>query len=155
MSTKEHKGVGGWLLIFCLTMTARPLITVYTLTMQFPSFVSSADPKAIWIPYVCISVAIVCFGFYSAFLLWTSSRRAASVAKIYLFAMLAYWILVAVTPFFLPPDVQTTHLGLFFRAIQKGFPASLVYFSVWMAYLCKSRRVANTYAPKLLPIQAA
>jgi Protein of unknown function (DUF2569) len=155
MSTKELKGVRGWLLIFCLTMTVRPLITFYTLTEQFPVFTSSADPKAIRILYVCLSIAIVCFGWYSAFLLWTTNSRAVSVAKVYLFATLFYWILLAVMPFLLSPDAQTTPLALFFRAMQKGLPASVVYFSVWMAYLCKSKRVANTYAPKPLHAQPA
>ena len=150
MTTKELKGVGGWLSIFCLTMTVRPLITIYTLVEQFPVFTTDADPKAIRVLYVFLSVAIVCFGLYSAFLLWTVNRRAVGVAKVYLFAMLFYWIVLAVMPFLFPPETRTTPLALFFRAMQKSLPASTVYFAVWMAYLCKSKRVANTYAPEPL-----
>ena len=55
------RGVRGWLLPFCLSMTVHPLITVYTLAVQFPAFRSKADPKAIRTLYVCLSIAIVWF----------------------------------------------------------------------------------------------
>jgi hypothetical protein len=149
MSTNHIKGVRGWLLIFCLSMTVRPLITVYTSAVQIPALASEADPKWILLLYYCLSVAIVCFGLYSAFLLWTVSRKAVSVTKVYLVAFLAYWILLALFPFLFPSDAQTTPLAKFFRILQKQLPVPILYFSVWLAYLYRSKRVAITYAPEL------
>src|ERR1700676_5584650 len=111
MSTNHLGGVRGWLLIFCLSMTVRPLITVYTLTVQLPVFTTEADPKAIPLLYCCLSIPIVCFGLYSAYLLWTVNRKAVGVTKVYLLAFLIYWTLLALFPFLFPANTQTTPLA--------------------------------------------
>jgi hypothetical protein len=150
MSRIQHKGVRGWLLLFCLSMTVRPLIMVYTLAVQIPAFATQADPKAILLLYYCLSIAIVCFGLYSALLLWTVNHRAPTVAKVYLFAFLIYWTLVALFTFLLPPGEQTTRLAAFFRILQKQLLAAVFYSLLWLTYLYRSERVANTYAPEPL-----
>ncbi len=151
METDQLKGVRGWLLVFCLSMTVRPLITVYTVIVLLPAFTSPTDPFAILLGYYSMTIAIVAFGLYSAFLLWIVHKNAVITAKVYLVAMLIYWILLAFFPLLLPSDMQESRLATYFRLFQHQLLSAIGYFVIWFSYLSKSKRVANTYAPEALP----
>jgi hypothetical protein len=148
MSTKPLTGIRGWLLLFCLTMTVRPLLALYTLAVQLPAFRTQADPKTLLLVYYCLSISIACFGLYSAFLLWTLSHRAIRVTKVYLCTLLVYWISLTLFSFFLLRHAPTLPLTTFFRILQKQLPAAIGYSLLWLFYLFRSKRVANTYAPE-------
>ena len=146
MPTNELKGVRGWLFLFCLSMTIRPILTIYTLIEILPVFNHPEYPRWILLLYYGLSLMIAGFGFYSAFLLWASDKKAVRVTKVYLFAMLAYWVVVALFPFLFSEDLQESPLVKFFRVLQHSLYTAVIYFAVWFAYISKSQRVANTYA---------
>ena len=151
MEANQLKGVRGWLLVFCLSMTVRPLITVYTVLVLLPAFTSPTDPFAILLGYYCMTILIVAFGLYSAFLLWTVHKNAVITAKVNLVVMLIYWILLAFFPFLLPSDRRESGLATYFGIFQHQLLSGVGYFVIWFSYLSKSKRVANTYAPEALP----
>ena len=151
MAGDQLQGIRGWLLLFCLSMTMRPLITAYTLIALFPVFTTRTDPFAILLGYSLITTVFIGFGLYSAFLLWTVHKNAVITAKVYLVCFLIYWILLALSPFLLPSDMQTSHLATFFLIFQKQLPTAIGYFLIWFSYLCVSKRVANTYTPQASP----
>lgn len=145
MAINNLKGVRGWLLIFCLSMTIRPLLMFQILIKLFPAFDNPEYPKAILVLFYGLSLAIAFFGLYSALLLWTVNRKAVAVTRVYLFCMLAYYMLVALFPYLFSADLQESALVKFFWAMQHSLYVGIIYFAIWFAYLSKSQRVANTY----------
>ena len=150
MAADEPEAIRGWLLVFCLTATVNPLITVATLIIAFPILRSDNVPSALLALYYGLHIAIVGFGLYSALLLWTINRKAVVLAKLYLWAYAITAVLLAYTPLLLPSDMQGSPSATFLWASWKTLPHKLVYSAIWLAYLWRSRRVANTYAPEVL-----
>jgi hypothetical protein len=146
MRTKGLKGVRGWLLFFCISMTFRPLLTLHTLYLALPLFIDAPQVGLFFITYYAFSIIIVCYGLYSAFLLWTTNSKAITSTKKYLITFVAYTFLAAIFPLLSRRSSFSEPLSTFILGLRFQFVGAIVYAVIWYNYLTKSERVANTYA---------
>jgi hypothetical protein len=140
------KSIRGWLLLFCLGMTVNPLVGIRGAILGVSILKDQEVPAAVLVVYCGLRFAVLGLGLYSAILLWTRHRKAVVITKCCLVLYAISWALLALAPAVLPADVQTEVSLALFRIYQKRLPGVLLSSSIWFAYLCRSKRVANTYA---------
>jgi hypothetical protein len=147
----KYKGVGGWLLLLCLSLTIfRPLFTLISLvsalntasllSTQFPSFFTFVVIDTI------LSLGLMCFSIYAGVALWTVKSGAVKIAKTYLLVFLAYAVIENFLLFTVGLPSQS---DIVLQEGIKQIVRSAVYFAVWYAYLNKSERVKATYGDDL------
>jgi hypothetical protein len=150
----KYKGVGGWLLLFCIGLTIlRPLMTVFNLDSGYkqasPYFEVFPGLLIITIIDSVLSIALIGFSIYAGIVLWEIRPNAVKIAKKYLLTLLGYSILTAFLPFMagLPSEANLSMIG----EIAKGIFMSIIYVAVWYSYLNKSKRVKATYGTGFTP----
>ena len=144
----KYKGVGGWLLLFCLFLTVfSPLATIFNLVSgyneaspyfdQFPGLVNLAIVDGM------LSIGLMVFSIYVGIALWKIRQGAVKIAKKYLLVFLGYSILAIFLPFMagVPSEANEAMIG----EVAKGAIGSFIYFAIWYSYLNKSQRVKTTY----------
>jgi hypothetical protein len=144
----RYKGVGGWLLFLCLSLTIfSPLFTIYNLAFGYnqasPHFEAVPGLLPLFALDGLFSIALMIFSVFAGVYLWTGMPNAVAFAKNFLKAFLAYAFLALLFPFItgLPAPVAAAVFGAaFFQLIR-----SIVFFAIWNSYLNKSRRVKATY----------
>ncbi|WP_149537333.1 DUF2569 family protein [Siccirubricoccus phaeus] len=142
------RGVGGWLLFLCLTLTVlMPLATLAANLTGWPApAVLEMFPRlelALW-AVVCGEILVNLYAIVTGVGLWRVSPGALPRARRFLLALLG-WRLAA--PFLmaglagLPPEGTQALLldGL------KDTARTAVFVLLWWLYLKRSRRVAATY----------
>lgn len=146
----EYNQVGGWLLLFCISLTViGPILTV----RKFFLFYMQSDLKTAFDLYPGIkllttidalaSFSLVVFSIYAGVALWSYRKRAVIIAKVYLVTLFAFAILITLLPYalditpFFRENIQENALKNLFRL--SG------YSILWFLYLTKSRRVKFTY----------
>jgi hypothetical protein len=147
-AASPYKGVGGWLLLFCLALTVlSPLVTLVSLVggysesskyfNQFPGLLRINVIDAI------LSVSLMAFSIYAGIGLWTLRPGAVQMAKRYLWFFLGYHAIAAFLPFLagLPSAANDAMLA----EVAKDTFRGVIYFAVWYSYLNKSERVRATY----------
>lgn len=147
-SPLQYKGVGGWLLFFCISITIlSPLLTLGNLLTgwndgqrvfeYFPAFF------AIMVVDTVLSLCLTAFGIFTGICLWRIRPGAVQKAKLYLFIYLGYQVVSSVLPYMagLPAAVNQAISQQTVKSIMQGS----VYFAIWFTYLVKSKRVQNTY----------
>jgi hypothetical protein len=144
----KYKGVGGWLLLFCLSLTLfSPLLTIYNLVSGYnevsPYFEQFPGLVTVTIVNGMLSIGLMVFSIYAGIALWNIRPGAVKIAKKYLLVFLGCSILAIFIPFMagLPSKANKTMIGEFV----KGAIRSLFYFVIWYSYLNKSKRVKTTY----------
>ena len=146
----DKRGVGGWLLAFCLVLTVlSPLLTAWQI-------VSTYERTARWWELLdglstvfCIDASVTAgltvFGIVAGIAMWSVRPRAVALAKTYLLAQLGWAVISGALPFVLISELRepltTGFIGGWVYVGGRG----LLFTSVWMAYLTRSRRVALTY----------
>jgi len=135
------KGVGGWLMIFILTLTfVAPLFQLRIVTRSFETLLSSKPLTQGGILRLSVMVAVYAglalFSCISGIMLWSGHRRAPEVAKTYLILSL-----LAVGVMYSSYTLAGLDLRLSRVLLNRG-----IYTCVWYAYLVRSRRVRLTYA---------
>ena len=145
----KYKGVRGWLLLFCLGLTAfGPLITIGNLFNSYeelnPYFDLFPGLLNLWIIDSILSICLIIFAIYTGFMLFSIRPGAVKTAKIYLFVALGYSTIASLLlPFIagLPSEVTQ-------NILQEGigkFIGACITFAIWYSYLLKSKRVKATY----------
>lgn len=144
------KGVGGWLLFFCVTLTIiSPLFTIGTLGQTW----QNAKPAIAKMPsletYYMISTIgtgiLLLYGFAVGCLIWTGDPDGKKLAKRYLVLSLGGVVLVEVVSTLFILDLPPRALNLAIEASAQLIFVNVVRFVVWWLYFKKSKRVANTY----------
>jgi len=141
------RGVGGWLLLFCLSLTIFvPLATLRNAASSLgaaslagsdsPGYAAAARITTI------LDVLVAAWGVYVGVQLWAVRRNAVRTAKRFLIASLA--VAVASVPIWLLSGDEMAGLCTMVAGLQAG--ATGLYVAVWYSYLSKSRRVAATYS---------
>ncbi|MGC4017215.1 MAG: DUF2569 family protein [Luteolibacter sp.] len=142
-------GVGGWLLLFCISLTIlSPLLGVVGLINSLDSITPSLAPAlrtGILIESAGF-LAILIVGIVAGVMLWIRKPGAVGIVRKFLvfrlFAIIAIEVFtIMIMHSSLPPEaaptVITAALTMVFR--------ELIYFAIWFSYFKKSKRVANTY----------
>jgi hypothetical protein len=147
----RYKGVKGWLLFFCITLTVlNPLVTIATLPSSLDSRVFDLMPgsRTALMVDVVLSVVVAGFGVYAGICLWRVAPGAVKKAKIFLWCHLANvavdaYIATAVVSFIRStPGLPSTAN---FADVVRGIMQGVAYVVFWYSYLNLSKRVMATY----------
>jgi hypothetical protein len=148
---KTPRGIGGWLAFFILSLTLfSPLVCVARLVDEWQK-VPTSGADASLLGYIAgldslISISLALAGIYAGVRLLRVKPGAVRTAKRYLAVSAGYFILVGLIGVAgliaqagepVKPDEMTTALVPGVRG--------LFYVVIWLSYLTKSKRVANTY----------
>lgn len=143
-----YYGVGGWLLLFCVSLTILgPLVNLGSIGRNLSEVNQSGTmlPSLVTIVYVEAALALVltAFSIYAGVSLWMIRPKAVGTAKIYLIVLVVFSVidLLLVMTVELPAPVASAAMGAGIGAIVR----SAIYAGIWFAYLSKSERVYATY----------
>lgn len=144
----QYRGVGGWLLFLCVSLTIlAPLITLIVAATGFSDSLELYDQFPGLLVTVVIdsilSVGLMAFSIYAGIGLWSIRPGAVQTAKAFLWCYLGYHIIAAILPFMagLPSAVNE----LLIEETSKDTFRSIIYFAIWYSYLNQSKRVKATY----------
>lgn len=145
----RYKGVRGWLLFFCISLTilsplgnsilwVKAFNEVSQHLSKFPGLRATFGIDGL------LTILIIAFSIYAGISLWTVRPNAVKIAKSYL---LAYVVIVTIESFFLPfmAGLPTELNGEIIKEGFKGAGRAYLFFSIWNSYLNKSKRVKATY----------
>ncbi len=143
------EGVGGWLLLLCITLTIlNPFVGAHNLLSHYQRASADFDYVQGLQNYLFVNTGLrlllVIFGMHAGIGLWTERPHAVRTAKRYLFCFLGALALGVALLFVMVewPDYAREILA---REIAKEVIPSLVFFTVCYLYLSKSKRVKATY----------
>jgi hypothetical protein len=143
-----NKGVGGWLLLFCLGLTLiGPIISLNAIVVGYNGtskyFTQFPGLLLLWAIDTLLSLGLIAFGIYAGIRLWSIRPGAVTMAKRYLMCTLGYYTVAAVLPFFVGlPSVANEAMIL---PVIKNTLKGILTFAIWYSYLNKSKRVNATY----------
>jgi len=160
----ELKGVGGWLLFLCISLTIlNPLLEAAT-SLAYLSSINYTESYRIFLDLfyqskigfliavsiisfiVLFSLSLQCFSIYAGYALWAVKNNAVKIAKIYLvtvFIVVVISILLQILSTTASPSHPGNNTDRFFL-LRNNF----VYPIVWYLYLSFSTRVRATYIKK-------
>jgi hypothetical protein len=144
----RYKGVGGWLLLFCLGLTVfSPLLTIGSLAASYSDSSQYFDqfPGLLVVTVIdtLLSVGLMAFSIYAGTGLWRIRPGAVQMAKRYLLCFLGYHVVAAILPFMagLPSEANEAMIAQIAKDTFRG----VIFVAIWYSYLNKSKRVSATY----------
>ena len=144
----KKKSVGGWLLFLCLVLAIiSPLMTLYSLVTSFaelePQFVTYPGFKTLFYVDTVLSTILMIFSIRAGVSLWKVLPGAVTRAKNYLYLYASYIAVSSIIPFVVGlPSMFTEAMT---PIVLTNIIRSVIFFSVWLAYLNKSKRVKETF----------
>lgn len=144
-----YKGVRGWLLFFCLSLTVlsplgNSILWVMTFNNVSPHFSKFPGLRTCTVIDGLLTLVLIGFSIYAGIALWRIRPNAVNIAKTYL----RVYLMVVVIEIFLPLIMAGLPTELYGDIIKEGFKGAArayVFFSIWNSYLSKSKRVKATY----------
>lgn len=148
---KKLNGVGGWLLLFCVSLVLiRPVLAIYSFSGNWSQiervFSSYPNIKSLITVELIFDIILVLWGIVAGIKLWSLSRNAPRFAKIFLASQIGYSLLTIGLPFLfgMPQRFQEALAAEAF----KGSLKTLLGAGLWLIYLSVSARVNITYSEK-------
>jgi hypothetical protein len=146
---EKLKGVRGWLLLFCFSLTVLdPVAVIVNLFTAAdaakPYFAQDPGLMRLVLANGVAGIALSVFSLYAGISLWKRLPGAPAVARKYLLTVLAYSVLAPFLPHLLGP----TKLGgsrESFALVSINSLFTILYVGAWYLYLDRSRRVRATY----------
>ncbi len=138
----EYKGVRGWLLFFCVSLTVfQPVYYVGTMALLIRGANNSLPELTSTLTIIFLS-GISVYSIYTGVCLWMIRPNAVSLTKLYLIASLC---LLFVFKIFIGKtfNIDSTYDNKWWIECVVG----LVYTITWYWYLKKSKRVMSVYKP--------
>ena len=142
------KGVGGWLLLLCVSLTIFTplgLLSGASAAINLSDLVKNSYPTFSLIVLLSAlpRLLLAIFSVYAGISLWREKSKAVARSRWFLICYAAYFLLNPVTAFIgdLPADFRQQVLNADGVSALRVF----VYAVVWHQYLSRSTRVANTY----------
>jgi len=137
-ATPELRGVGGWLLFFCIGLIfVAPLADVADIVKQ---------PSNMFV--VVFDLGLAAFAIYTGVAVWQVQGRALRAVKIYFVVV----IILAVVTILLSIFVDTKGVGANSPSLSEDIIAagrSLAYVTIWWSYFRSSERVRATFGSNL------
>jgi len=128
-------GVGGWLLVFCLLLIVwQPLSLGLAAAAVLDDLAVRGLPLAL---VILLRVLVTALGIAAGLALMNRRPAAVTMAKASLVASAATDTFVYLTPFY--PSNRMPGETPFYVV------AALAYYTIWLAYLFRARRVKNTF----------
>jgi hypothetical protein len=148
--TAGPRGVGGWLLLFCVLVTIiGPALSVFFLSADLARILANWDGFELVPTFRLVKdvggFGLTAFSLYVGITLWSAKPNAVRTAKALLIAALAYNVVTdfaclslgTSVLFWTPtPTVGTT---------VEDLAANAISFAIWFTYLRESKRVKATY----------
>ncbi len=146
----DYNKVGGWLLLFCVSLTMiGPILTV----REFFLFYMQFDLKTYFLMYPSIkllvtidtllSFSLMIFSIYTGVALWSYRKNAVLIAKVYLIVLFLYAVFLAYLPYAI--DIPVSFADNIKENTMMNSLRLIGYCVLWFAYLLKSKRVKYTY----------
>lgn len=137
----KYKGVRGWLLFFCITLTILTPIGAFhangdTSDSLRPYFSRVPNLREMVTTLDVLNLGVALYAVFVGIMLWRVRPGAVKAAKTYLWCLLAFSIGVMFLPALFGLPVGTVFVK----------PGGIGYFFVWFFYLKKSKRVKATYS---------
>lgn len=131
----DRRGVGGWLLVLCLLLLVwQPISVAVVASSALDALRIRGLPLAL---VLLMRLGVAAVGIAAGLALVKRRPAAVTLAKAALLLAAAADLVVYTTPY-LPNNRIPGTTPLYIAA-------SLVYAAVWLVYLSRSKRVANTY----------
>lgn len=144
------KGVGGWLVFFCVSLTILSPLVVLSQTAstwaQLAPVIDSYPALTRAILFESIGTgALAVYGIIVGIMIWSGSLKGRKMAKTFLLIRLVAFIAIEGITVAMISDLPTQMLeGAISGAVTSVFQV-LIYTAVWWSYFKKSVRVKNTY----------
>lgn len=155
--SNEPRGVGGWLLFFCVVLTIiGPLFWLINTSLEWENFsprLRQLFPSFIDLCYVETFVLglILLYGIVTGFRIWSGNVNGKVIARQYL-KIRFFGFLVTVTALILIGvmlGLPSQLIGFVAEGIPKIVVSEGGFFFIWWFYFKKSKRVKNTYGEDL------
>jgi Protein of unknown function (DUF2569) len=142
----KYKGVRGWLLFFCITLTILAPISAFRANSETsgslrPYFQRVPNLRELCTTLDVLNLGIALFAVIVGVMLWRTRPNAVHVAKLFLWCLLGFSVGVMFLPSLFGLPIGT----VFVR------PGGIGYFLVWYFYLKKSKRVKATFGSPTAP----
>lgn len=133
----ELRGVGGWLLVFCIWVTIiDPLMDLRLL--QYLRYVTLN-------PMLIVSLMLTAYGVFTGIQTWMAKPHAIKLLRVY-FALVALVWAAGIAMYF----VSYAHMpGLAIWSFLLSWLRVAGFLAVWVSYFRVSQRVRNTYGANL------
>lgn len=146
------KGIGGWLLFFCVALTTLgPLIVVGQMVVGWqqavPAFELFPAIKVSVIVENFTNIIILIYGFIVGCMIWSGSQSGRRIARQYLLFTLLGCFAIEIQAIFVGvvSDLPPQMVSVLIEAIVQSIFREIVFFVIWWFYFKKSKRVRNTY----------
>jgi hypothetical protein len=141
-------GVGGWLLLLCLSLVVfSPLYSVITAVVNLMGLLSGSfqgsDLRSMMIIDLIFVALLTVFSIHAGLSLWQRRPNAVNIARWFLACALAYSLFILIV-FALSDIASYERRNLLYLIRNSG--STLVHVVLWLAYLSRSKRVKETYA---------
>jgi hypothetical protein len=144
------KGVGGWLIFFCVGITIiGPLFTIGQMAATWhdsqDSFYYYPNIKNAIIWENISSALLLSYGFVVGCRIWSGDQNGRSIANKYLADRLWGFIFIECVALLIVIDLPSSVLS---EAINGIYPVAIrevFFFLIWRSYFKNSKRVRNTY----------
>jgi hypothetical protein len=147
MTTKGSLSVGGWLLLFCISITIlTPYSAWVTLSHAPIQDLGRLEPANLWFSVISLLLTgtMGVLGPFAGVALWRKAPGAVKLAKLFCVVAMAYWAFTALAlPLIRINDPALARRGLYQALGRVG------YYACWLIYLFKSARVRITYGEPL------
>jgi len=144
------KGVGGWLVFFCIGLTILgPLYFLGQFSTSWeqaqPAFAQFPTFKTAILWETAGSIALFIYGFIVGFMIWSGNPNGREIAKKFLLIRLIGFIGIEFVTVALMGDMPAVVVSSVIRATGGAVFGNLIWFLIWWFYFKKSKRVLNTY----------
>lgn len=151
MVKNQIKGMGGWLLVFTLTVTVRPLINVLGVIGAASLMIQVPGSALVMSAYSLFTLIIALYGAWVAYTLWVLKPNALITVRNYFGVLIAYSLIVALLRFL--PHGVSGEVAEFLKDTGSQALRNVVYIAIWTTYLRRSRRIINTFYSSTEPAQ--
>ncbi len=139
------RGVGGWLLLFCVSLTIlTPIATLWSISIYGDLF--DIDPLLDIVMSIDILSTLILniWGFFTGIIVWRGKQTGRSTARTFLKGNLILWVSSDLLTLIITSGSSNIFHEYQFETIKSIFHA-IIYFTIWWLYFKKSKRVRNTY----------
>ncbi len=144
----QYKGIGGWLLLFCLNLVViSPVLTTIAFIKeyhdsspyfeQFPGLFGTTVIEGI------LGFCFISFAIYAGIGLLIIRPGAVNTAKNFLKFYLGFQVVISVLPFM--AGLPSTVNNALFTEAARNIVSTIIFFNIWNSYLNRSKRVRATY----------
>lgn len=148
------KGVGGWLVFFCIGLTIlSPLLVlgqmVSTWKASEGAFGEFPEIKTAMLWENFGSIMLLIYGFIVGCIIWSGNPQGRSIARQFLLIRLFGFIGIELSTLLMMSGLPSNIVAGGVRGVGGAVFNAGIYFLVWWSYFKKSKRVKNTYGDEL------